>query len=327
MPLPHPLSLSGCALPAAIIIASLLAGCTLPKASYRLVDESSPAYQAALTEETSRLQAEGKSAEDAAKLAPKQAKVAVVDAEKARRTEAVAPLAKVMETFDRPRGCWAYTVTKTRTVDGVDTVTVERFDPFEPEARIWTLLSRNGQTPDEKAQADYREERIRKWKKSLERKSRATNAEHLSGLALLAEFDVSTPDVEATTEYRFGRKNMGVALVANTGEYRHTYVVDRAHTTLLRRSMELLTPASVAANSTKIERLHTTTHYTVIDPALPPFVAKVVTQFKGRFLAMDTGDVAEESVYSDYRRVKCYDDRFEVKIGPPRRRIFCRSRA
>lgn len=317
MPLPTPLPRLGRARLAAGVVSLLFAGCTMPKASYRQVDEASPAYRAALTDEAARLRAEGKSAEDAAKLAPKQAKEAVVDAERTRRTEAVAPLAKVMAAFDRPRGCWAYTVTKTRTVDGVATVTVERFDPFEPEARIWTLLSRNGQAPDEKAQADYREERIQKWKKSLERKSRGTNAEHMARLALLAEFAVSTPDGGKVTEYRFGRGNLGIALVGNTGEYRHTYVVDRAHTTLLQRSMELLTPADMLANATKIERLHTTTEYTVIDPALPPFVAKVMAQFRGRILTKDTGDVTEESVYSDYRRVKCYDDRFEVKIGPP----------
>lgn len=315
--MPLRLPRSGRARLAAGVVSLLLAGCTLPKASYRQVDEASPAYRAALTDETARLRAEGESAEDATKLAPKQAKKAVVDAEKARRTEAVAPLAKVMAAFDQPRGCWAFTVTKTRTADGATTVMVERFDPFEPEARIWTLLSRNGQVPDDKTQAEYRAERIQKWKKSLERKSRGTNAEHIARLALLAEFDVSTPDGGKVTEYRFGRRNLGNALVGNTGEYRHTYVVDRAHTTLLQRTMELLTPAAMLANATKIERLRATTEYTVIDPALPPFIAKVTTQFRGRLLAKDTGDVTEEAIYSDYRRVKCYDDRFEVKIGPP----------
>ncbi len=92
---------------------------------------------------------------------------------------------------------------------------------------------------------------------------------------------------------------------------------DRAHTALQRRTMELLSPAAALANATKVERLHTTTDYTVIDPALPPFIAKTTAQFRARILAKDTGDVTEEAVYSDYRRVKCYDDRFEVKIGPP----------
>lgn len=317
MPLPTALPCPGRALLAAALFSQLFIACTLPKASYRQVDESSAAYRAALSEETLRLQTVGKSSEEAAKLAPAQAKEAIIEAEKARRTAGVAPLAQVMTAFDRPRGCWAYTVTKTRTVDGVATVTVERFDPFEPEARIWTLLSRNGEVPDAAAQAAYREERIRKWKKSIDRKSRGTNAEHLSSLARLADFEVATTETEKVTEYRFGRKNMGMALVGNTGEYRHTYVVDHAHATLLRRSIELLTPAAILANTTKIAYLHSTTDYTVIDPALPPFISRVATQFRGSLLGKDTGDVTEEAVYSDYRRVKCYDDRFEVKIGPP----------
>lgn len=317
MPLPTALPRPRRALLAAALFSQLFTACSLPKASYRQVDESSPSYRAALTEETQRLQTAGKSPGEAAKLAPKQAKDAVVGAEKVRRTEAVAPLAQVMAAFDRPRGCWAYTITRTRTVDGVATVTVERFDPFEPEARIWTLLSRDGQAPDAQAQADYREERIRKWKKSLDRKRTTSNAEHTATLARIADFDVSAPEGGKVTEYRFGRKNVAIALVGNTGEYRHTYVVDRAHTALQRRTMELLTPAAALANATKVERLHTTTDYTVIDPALPPFIAKTTAQFRARILAKDTGDVTEEAVYSDYRRVKCYDDRFEVKIGPP----------
>lgn len=27
------------------------------------------------------------------------------------------------------------------------------------------------------------------------------------------------------------------------------------------------------------------------------------------------GEVEQEAVYTDYRRVKCYNDRFEVKVG------------
>ncbi|MES2696732.1 MAG: hypothetical protein V4773_24905 [Verrucomicrobiota bacterium] len=295
----------------------LLTSCTVPKASFRKVDETSPEFRAAVARETQQLQSADQPVADAAKVAAQRVKAQFVTAEKERRTAQVAPLVEVMAALEKPRGCWAYTATRTKTVDGVPTVTIETFDPFQSEERLWTLVSRNGQPPDAKAQADYREERLRKWKKSLNKKSRHSDAEFMARFARLADFEVTAPDDSAHTTYTFGRERTKVPLVGDTGAYRQTFVVDRTRQSLQQRTMELQSPASALAGSFKVDRLHSTADYTVIEPALPPFVTKTAVRYRAHVFGNDTGDIVEETVYSDYRRVKCYDDRFEVKIGVP----------
>jgi hypothetical protein len=55
----------------------------------------------------------------------------------------------------------------------------------------------------------------------------------------------------------------------------------------------------------------------VIDPAVAPFVVKRVTHLRLRFFGKDSGAIERTEVYTDYRHVKCYEDRFETSIGTP----------
>lgn len=143
-----------------------LSACTFPKATYRNVDQTTPAFRQAVALETEKLQARGQSASDAEKAATKVVTKRAIQEEKTKRTVQVTPLVEVMSALEKPRGCWAYTATTTTRKDGKETVKVERYDPFQPEERLWTLLTLNGKTPDETEQASYRERRLRSWKKA-----------------------------------------------------------------------------------------------------------------------------------------------------------------
>ena len=301
----------------ALTLALAFAGCALPRASYKKIDQDTPAFKAAVALETERLQTTEKSVSAATKLATKRVTQQFIDAEKQRRTEQVAPLAEVMAVFEKPRGCWAYTITTTQRTNGVPTVTVETFDPFQPEERLWTLVSRDAQTPDEKAQATYRAKKLRDWRKKQDRKPKEPESERMKWRALSAHFAIESPENSPHTTFVFARDNTKIALLGETGAFSQSFVVDPAARTLVQRTMRLLSPAAVLAGSTKIDRFETTTHYAIVDHALPPFVAKTTARYRGHFFGQDTGDVELEAVYSDYRRVKCYDDRFEVKVGPP----------
>jgi hypothetical protein len=135
--------------------------------------------------------------------------------------------------------------------------------------------------------------------------------------ALAAELEVTAPDASSHAMYTFTRGNTKIPLLGETGAFRETFVADLASDTLRQRSMVFLSPSSVMVGSAKIDHFRSTTDFASVDPSLPPFIAKVSAHFRGRFFGRDTGEVEQEIVYSNYRRVKCYDDRFEVKIGSP----------
>ena len=149
----------------------LFAGCISrpPPPTYRNVDREAPAFKAAVARETERQREQGKSPAKAEEIATTKVTRQIIKTEKDRRIEQVAPLVAALTAFDHPRGCWAYTTTTTTRKADKITVRVERYDAFQPEERLWTLVSHDGQTPDEKAQADYRRAKLRTWKRQLQR--------------------------------------------------------------------------------------------------------------------------------------------------------------
>lgn len=302
-------------LPASIVI---LAGCTLPSPSYKQVDRQSPAYQAALRAETERLNAESadRSAAETARLAASRAEQQLIADEKDHRTREIAPLLAALAPFQKPRGCWAYTVTTTQLVDGTATVTVESFDPFQPEEKLWTLVTRDGQPPDAKAQENYRATKLRRWKKAQARDPRRRESDYVTRRALSNDLDVVAAGADSPrVTFAFTRAQTAIPLIGKNGAARETFAVDPASGALVQRTRTLLEPSSYAAGAGRMDRFHTTIDYALLDPALPPFVVKTTTRFRVRALGMDSGDVEQECVYSGYRRVTCYDDRFEVQVG------------
>src|SRR4051812_30964546 len=96
----------------------LFTGClSRPTVAYRQVNTETPEFKAAVAQEKARLQTEGQSASDAEKSAIRKVTAQTIIAEKARRTHDVTPLVEALTDLERPRGCWAFTVTTLRSDD------------------------------------------------------------------------------------------------------------------------------------------------------------------------------------------------------------------
>ena len=301
------------------LCALLLAGCvSVEEPAYRIVDHDTPAFKQAVAIETQRQQEQGKSLANAEEIATGKVTRQTIKAEKDRRIEQVTPLVAALADLDRSRGCWAYTVTTTTREPGQTTLDVERYDASQPEERLWTLVTRNGATPDETTQAGYRRAKMRVWIRQLHQPSpRFSKSESLKLAAVGSDLVVTASDPTGATTFTFNRGHAHVPPFGDIPRMREVYVTDNASNTVLSHSRTHLEPAGMLGGAIKMDTWDNSTDYIVIEPRLPPFVAQTTTHYRGRIFGKDTGDVEIASVYSDYRRVKCYDDRFEVRIGEP----------
>jgi hypothetical protein len=298
----------------------ILAGCiSRPAPGYRRVDSDAPEFKAAVAREAAVEASRGKSASEAENIAIRRVTAETVDLEKQRRTDRVLPLIAALEALDRPRGCWAYTRTTTRQAPEKTTVEVERFDPFQPEERIWTLLSRDGRTPTEDEQASYRHSRLRKWKSQQAKAAdKKPIPERITRDALRSDhIDVTQAEAGGPATFSLVQEGYHAALLGTFPRTRQTYTIDEAAARVQRHTRTYLAPAVFLAGSVAVETWDQTTDYVVIESALAPFPVRSNVRLRLRGLGHDTGDLVIETVYSDYRRVKCYDDRFEVQIGVP----------
>jgi hypothetical protein len=153
------------------------------------IDQESHVFQSALEEETQRLLAAGQTRREAEVRAQKTVTKRFSKEATEERIVLAQPLLAALRELEKTRGCWAYTVTTKSTQNEITSVTVERFNPFEPEERLWTLVSRNGQPPDENAQRVYRKNKLRGWRRSVK---------HLKSPAADLEKTVSQNDITRT---------------------------------------------------------------------------------------------------------------------------------
>lgn len=307
----YPVLAAACAL---FLCAGCLSRTTPP---YRRIDTETPEFKAAIARETAVETAKGTSSKKAAEIALRRVTNQAIEAEKERRTDMVAPLTTALAALDQPRGCWAHTVATTITKDGKTTLDVERFDPSQPDARLWTLVSRNGLGPTESEQADYRKDRLKKWKKQ---QSRAANhkpdPERVNRQALYANLKIERPTDNGPVSFSFdreGRSGLGIKIPP----LHETYLIDEAASRVVHTDKAFQGTSSALGGTAKILAFDASTDYVVVDPAVAPFPSKNKVHYRIVFFGSDTGDVTIESAYSDYRRVKCYEDRFEVQIGAP----------
>jgi outer membrane murein-binding lipoprotein Lpp len=316
----------------------LLAGCvSMPVPAYQKVDQTAPAFQSAVAAETARLQASGLTARQAETAAAGSVTKQWVSAEAGRRKDLVAPLVRALEAMDTPTGCWAFTETTTTHKESGTKVEIARCDPSQPDDRLWTLVSTDGNPPDDEAQAAYRKAKVAREKNANGKNADGSfvldlghaaaddsrsQDENVAGNsrygwvvrdALNDHFEVETTD--ATTTFVFDQGKVSVTLLASMDPVRQTYVLDNA-TGRVRSQTIAMGAFSALAGTMKIDHLDLTIEYAMVDPAPTPFVARVTAKFSGRFLLMHTGEVTVEKVFTDYHRVPCFQDRFKVKIGP-----------
>lgn len=288
---------------------ALLSGCAAfkpPPKAYQNIDQTAPAFREAVAREAARREAKGASPQKAEKAATEKVLYEFEQAEWKRRVQMIAPLQETLRAFERPTGgCWAYTITRTWTEEATTHTKVEQFDPYQPEERCWTLISLNNQTPDEAAQAAYRKAKLREWKKDRAKPAEKRNVEIQ---AVINDIEIGSTQNGETT-YTL------TSLPGSATRFRSTFTINPAQGILIRETGQLLDPSSMAGITYHEDMI--ATEYTLLEPQLPPFVSRI--QYKFRKTGLGIVERAEEGeiVYSDYRRVKCYDDRLNVQIGPP----------
>ncbi len=307
----------------ATLAGALLLGATgcisTPPAGYRQVAVDTPEFKAAVTREAAAEVRAGKSQADAEAFATRRVRKQTIEAEKLRRSDSVEPLLRALDARDKPRGCWAYTVTSTRQQNATTTVLVERFDPFLPEARIWTLVTQDGIAPTDDEQATYRRTRLAQWKKQSAAAAKNRSAAERSGRrALLVDsVEVTRAEAGSPTVFSFVNNERRGPLLGELPGTQETYAVDESVSRLTNHRRTHLGSYSILGGSVQVEHWDQSTSYAMVDPNVAPFPASSHVSFRIRSFGTDTGDVSIASTFSDYKRVKCYDDRFEVQIGIP----------
>jgi hypothetical protein len=298
------------------LLALILVGCSLPSPpSYTKIDQTTPAFQAALALEKQRLIAEGKTEKQAQQAALGMVTKRLRDEATDVRVRQVAPVVNALLATEQKHGCWSYVVTTTERIEGkTDNVLVERFDASQPEDRLWTLLSHDGTAPDEKALADYRKTRLRAWKRSQSSAGRPESTEAADD-GKYGELDIATDPATHLTTYTLNQAAWMALPIGDFPDIRRTHVLDEAGR-LVQSTEKYLGPASALGGSLKLDHFEGVTDYATVDPALAPFVVRNWQRFRGILFGVNSGLREREIVYSEYRRVTCYDDRFEVVVGP-----------
>lgn len=313
-----------------IILVAWVLGCSacriaIPTPAYRHIDKEAPAFKEAVATEKERLEKEGRSAAKAEARAVRNVTKEILREESGKRTAQVLPLSEALGKFELSRGCWAYVTTTTLRAKGKTTVDVVQFDAFQPDERLFTLISRDGQTPDEKTQETFRKTQLKAWKKAMEaststgrigRKKR-TEASAMWNTSGIADLTITSPESGGLTEYTFLTVPGRLPVVGEMPIYRSVYSVDATSNSVVRKTETFLAPWSVMGGVAKVKILDMATDYVQLEAALPPFPMKTWAHYHVSAFGIDSGEVEIEIVYRDYRRVKCYDDRFEVRSGIP----------
>jgi hypothetical protein len=201
---------------------------------------------------------------------------------------------------------WAFTQTTQefdRKGEPEGGLTVERFDPSQHYDQQWTLVSYQGREPTP------REERA--WRK---RKAKETKRREEKSLGEVMDLEnaraVETSDAKVA---------FAVPLLAGASKRlpAEKFVVrmdvDPANETLQAFRLETTGDFRVLGVA-KIDRIEVAAEFATVDPQFAPQPARITASGAGRVLFFRVGG-AVNIVWSEFRRVTPYDDRFKVEIG------------
>jgi hypothetical protein len=214
------------------------------------------------------------------------------------------PLARAVHKLARDVDRWAYTMRSVNfdskgTVDGE---VVARFNPSLHYDEQWTLVSRNGKPATEAE--------VRKFRK--ERAKRAKNRQALGELLELAKATV-VEETSARIRYEVPlRKENNDRLPPD--KFRILIAVSKPQHGLEQIDVALRSPMRVAVIA-RVKQAGAELRFATVDPAHAP--ALVSIDAKGSFtLMMVPLSDSYKLERSDFKRVKPYDERFDVTIGP-----------
>lgn len=219
---------------------------------------------------------------------------------------------------------WAYTETTViKTSKGKEPgETVVRFDPSRPYAEQFTPLKVQGKPPTERQLKDYR----RRGEKRGERVNRAAlAAADPAAPPHVAQARINGSSVTVDLEHPRVVRDEGdrllfeVPLVA-TGQdfpvekFEVQVVVNKLsrqveHVTMrIRESFRMKLVAKIKAGEVRID-------FTVVDPKFGPVMTSARGNFGASFLFIPVNGTFANT-RTDWQRVKPYNDRLRVKLGP-----------
>jgi len=254
--------------------------------------------------------ASGKDASDAEKEADKRVTGHFIKAEKGRRAELVAPLVKSIQQIELRTGCWAMTVTTKRKSQEKEAVIIEQYDPFQPEEKCWTLLSYNGGAPNEKTQTAYR---AKKFKAKTKRHEEKLLSERITKKALRDDLSCTQSDLTGESVLAFDHGPIEITGIGHCPRTIEIYKIDSQNQRLTSLQRQFLGPLSVLGMH--MDEFVETKEFAVLHADSPPFLVRHTKRFRAKAFGKDSGLIEEEVLYTDYRKVKCYDERFEVNAG------------
>ncbi|MCF7761364.1 MAG: hypothetical protein K9M98_12765 [Cephaloticoccus sp.] len=201
---------------------------------------------------------------------------------------------------------WAYTQTTMafdRAGKAKERVTVERYDPSRPVAEQWSLLQWQGHEPTAGE--------MRTWKKRKDREQKRREEKTLGEIMDLGRAHaVSVSESEVVFEVPL---LPGASQRLPADKFVVLMTVDPARETLQGFNLKTLEPFR-AMGVAKIERIEIEARFHLIDERYAPQPGHILAHGTGKLLFFRVGGGAEIT-WSDFKRVKPYQERFEVKIG------------
>lgn len=214
------------------------------------------------------------------------------------------PLAEAVRKVAADAGRWAY-AQKMVQYDGKGKLrekTVARFDPSQPYDQQWTLVEKDGKAATESQQRRFRKERS----------DRARNRQTLGELLMLDQATI-VDESAATLVYEVPlRKIEGGRLPPE--KFKVLMHVDRAAQTLALIEIKLRDSLRVAG-VLKVKGGDGYIRFEEVKEGFAPAATDIQLGASGTIAFVKVG-TRTEARRTEFRRVKPYDERFQVQIGP-----------
>lgn len=219
---------------------------------------------------------------------------------------------------------WAYTETATQHVSKgrARGDTVVRFDPSKPYAEQFTPLLIEGKPPTEKQLKDYRKRGEKRGERVARAAAAARDPAYVPPPAQLrVGGSMVTPDLEHPLVVReeAGR----VAFEVPVSSKRKDVPVDKFQVLVtVTRPAALIENVSFRVRESfrvkliaKVKAGEASMDFKVVDPKYPPVLAAMTGDFSASLMFIPVSG-SFTRIRTEWKRVKSYDERLQVRIGP-----------
>lgn len=219
---------------------------------------------------------------------------------------------------------WAYTETRHNEVSRGKPRgdTIIRFDPSKPYAEQFQPIKINGKPPTEKQLKEYRQrgekrgERIAREAEAARQENAKVAVPSLKIGGAKVQVDLDHPQVlqEAADHLTFLVPLHGKQSGIPMGNFQLTLQVARSSRLIESVRLRLLESFRFKLVA-KLKAGEVQLNLAVVDPRYGPVMTRLAGDFDFSLLLMSASGKFEQ-IRNEWQRVKPYDERFEVKLGP-----------